>query len=88
MRNMSMDVSRYAKVLEDFETELKANIAMLKDTTISYQDAWKIAEALEEIDVSDKVYVRRDKLESAIERALNAMSERIAEDVVYDLYEE
>lgn len=88
MRDMSVDVSRYAKVLEDFETELKANIAMLKDTTISYQDAWKIAEALEEIDVSDKVYVRRDKLESAIKRALNAMSERIAEDAVYDLYEE
>ena len=65
---MSVDVSRYVKVLEDFETELKANIAMLKDTTISYQDAWKIAEALEEIDVSDKVYVRRDKLQSAIER--------------------
>lgn len=45
MRDMSVDISRYAKVLEDFETELKANIAMLKDTTISYQDAWKIAEA-------------------------------------------
>lgn len=88
MRDMSVNVSRYVKVLEDFETELKANIAMLKDTTISYQDAWKIAEALEEIDVSDKVYVRRDKLQSAIERALDARSERIAEDVVYGLYEE
>lgn len=39
MRDMSVDVSRYAKVLEDFEIELKANIYMLKDTTISYQDA-------------------------------------------------
>jgi hypothetical protein len=85
MRN---DIPRYIKVLEDFQTELKANISMLKDTTISYQDAWKIAEALEDIDVSDKVYVRRDKLQSAIECALDAMTGRIAEDVVDELYEE
>ena len=85
MRN---DIPRYIKVLEDFVTELKANISMLKDTTISYQDAWKIAEALEEIDVTDKVYVRRDKLQSAIEHALDAMSERIAEDAVCGIYEE
>ena len=85
MRN---DIPRYIKALEDFSTELKANISMLKDTTISYQDAWKIAEALEEIDVSDKVYVRRDKLQSAIECALDAMTGRIAEDVVDELYEE
>ena len=85
MRN---DIPRYIKVLGDFQTELKANISMLKDTTISYQDAWKIAEALEEIDVTDKVYVRRDKLQSAIEHALDAMSERIAEDIVEGLYEE
>lgn len=83
---MSNDIQRYIKVLADFQSELEANIYMLKDTTISYQDAWKIAEALEEIDVTDKVYVRRDDPQFAIERALDAMSERIAEDAVYRVY--
>ena len=58
-------IDAYIKVLDDFCTQLRANISMLKDTTISYQDAWKIAEALDEIDVSDKVYVRRDDLQGS-----------------------
>ena len=83
---MSKNIQTYIKVLEDFETELKANISMMKDTTISYREAWKIAEALEEIDVSDKVYVRRDKLQAAIEHAIDTASERIAEDAVEEIY--
>ena len=79
-------ISKYKKVLEDFCSELKTNISMLQDTTINYRDAWTIAEALEEIDISDKVYVRRDELQSTIERAIYSMSERIAEDIVEDLY--
>lgn len=85
-RGRAMKIQGYMKVLEDFATELKANISMLKDTTISYSDAWKIAEALEEIDVSDKVYVRRDKLQSAIERAINSVSGEIAENAIDDIY--
>ena len=79
------NIQGYIKVLDDFATELKANISMLKDTTISYRDAWKIAEALEEIDVDDKVYVRRDKLQSAIERAIEMASGNIAESVMDDI---
>lgn len=82
---MSRNIQGYIKVLDDFATELKANISMLKDTTISYRDAWKIAEALEEIDVSDKVYVRRDKLQEAIERAIEMASCNIAENAIDDL---
>ena len=82
---MKNNKSRYIDVLENFATELKANIYMLKDTVISYQDAYKIAEALEEIDVSDKVYVRRDKLQSAIERGIDSFSESIAEKVIEDI---
>jgi len=85
MRNMSKEISRYTKVIEDFVVELKANISNLKDTTISYQDAWRIAEALEEIDVTDKVYVRGEKLQSAMESAIRGYSEIIAERVVDDL---
>lgn len=83
---MSRDISRCIKVLEGFASELKANISSLRDTTISYNDAWKIAEALEEIDVSDKVYVRRDKLQAAIEHAIDMASGTIAENIVDDLY--
>ena len=82
MRN---NIQSYIKVLDDFSTELKANISMLKDTTISYRDAWKIAEALEEIDVSDKVYVRRDKLQEAIERAIEMASGNIAENAIDEI---
>lgn len=78
-------IDAYIKVLDDFCTQLRANISMLKDTTISYQDAWKIAEALDEIDVSDKVYVRRDDLQSAIERAIEMASGNIAENVMDDI---
>lgn len=31
---MSNNIQGYIKVLDDFATELKANISMLKDTTI------------------------------------------------------
>ena len=79
------NIQGYIKVLDDFATELKANISMLKDTTINYREAWKIAEALEEIDVSDKVYVKRDKLQSAIERSIRMASDDIAENVMDDI---
>lgn len=79
------NIQGYIKVLDDFATELKANISMLKDTTINYREAWKIAEALEEIDVSDKVYVKRDKLRSAIERSIRMASDDIAENVMDDI---
>jgi len=82
---MSNNIQGYIKVLDDFSTELKANISMLKDTTISFRDAWKIAEALDEIDVSDKVYVRRDKLQEAIERAIEMASGNIAENAIDDI---
>ena len=83
---MSKNIQGYIKVLDDFATELRANISMLKDTTISYLDAYKIAEALDEIDVSDKVYVRRDKLQSAIEHAIDMASGNIAENIVDHIY--
>ena len=82
MRN---NIQSYIKVLDDFSTELRANISMLKDTTISYRDARKIAEALDEIDVSDKVYVRRDKLQEAIERAIEMASGNIAENAIDEI---
>ena len=82
---MSKNIQGYIDVLDDFARELKANIHMLKDTTISYRDAWKIAEALEEIDVSDKVYVRRDKLQEAIERAIEMASGNIAENAIDEI---
>lgn len=83
---MRKNIQGYMKVLDDFATELKANIYMLKDTTISYLEAYKIAEALDEIDVADKVYVRRDKLQSAIEHAIDQASGDIAENVIDDIY--
>ena len=76
------NIQGYMKVLDDFATELKANISMLKDTTINYRDAWKIAE---EIDVGDKVYVRRDNLQTAIERAIEMASANIAENVMDEI---
>lgn len=79
------NIQGYIKVLDDFATELKVNISMLKDTTINYREAWKIAEALEEIDVSDKAYVKRDKLQSAIEQAIRMASDDIAENVMDDI---
>ena len=82
MRN---NIQSYIKVLDDFSTELKANISMMKDTTISCRDAWKIAEALDEIDVGDKVYVRRDKLQEAIERAISMASGNIAENAIDEI---
>ena len=82
---MSKNIQGYIDVLDDFARELKANISMLKDTTISYRDAWKIAEALDEIDVSDKVYVRRDKLQEAIERAIEMASGNIAENAIDEI---
>lgn len=82
---MSKNIQGYIDVLDDFARELKVNISMLKDTTISYRDAWKIAEALDEIDVSDKVYVRRDKLQEAIERAIEMASGNIAENAIDDI---
>lgn len=82
---MSKSIQGYIDVLDEFARELKANISMLKDTTISYRDAWKIAEALDEIDVSDKVYVRRDKLQEVIERAIEMASGNIAENAIDDL---
>lgn len=82
---MSKDIQRYVKVLEDFDTELKANISELKDTVISYRDAWKIAEAIEEIDISDKVYVPRDKLQSAIENAIRMAADNIADNAIDDI---
>lgn len=82
---MRKNIQGYIDVLDDFARELKANISMLKDTTISYRDAWKIAEALDEIDVSDKVYVRRDKLQEAIERAIEMASGNIAENAIDEI---
>lgn len=82
---MSKNIQGYIDVLDDFARELKANISMLKDTTISYRDAWKIAEALEEIDVTDKVYVRHDKLQSAIEEAIRMASVNIADNVMDEI---